>query len=484
MTIASHGLLGTAPTRRSRFWSLGIGLGLLKPIVSAVDCAIIVGASLVGGSGYQLIAVGATGDLMPYAGLGFVGSLAYALVAHRGKIYELQGVLRGRQDYGWIATGWLWAVLVIAVVLFLLKTGAATSRGSMVSFAVLGGVGLISWRALVKRQLRTAIDSGTIQGRPVILLGTNEELGDFTSRDLLVRYGLEDIFRVQLPDICTNPVMHAAALTKVLEHTRTGRAKEIILALRWGDHAQLEAVLDWLRLTPMPVRLLPERSVSSILKNRDWVDHELPMIDVQRPPLTVAERVCKGAFDFSVAALTLACLMPLMAFLALAIRIESPGPAIFRQRRNGFNGTEFIIYKFRTMTVMEDGATLAQARRSDARVTRIGRILRVTSIDELPQLYNVLRGDMSLVGPRPHALAHDREYGRMIANYAYRNHVKPGITGWAQVNGFRGGTPHLDQMAKRIELDLWYINNWALALDLQILLRTAFVLMTGSRNAY
>jgi undecaprenyl-phosphate galactose phosphotransferase/putative colanic acid biosynthesis UDP-glucose lipid carrier transferase len=233
----------------------------------------------------------------------------------------------------------------------------------------------------------------------------------------------------------------------------------------------------------MPVRLLPERSVTSILRNRNWVDHELPLIDVQRPPLTVAERICKRALDLTVASFALTCLMPLMTLVALAIRIESPGPAIFRQRRNGFNGQEFVIYKFRTMTVMEDGATLAQARKSDARVTRIGRILRQSSIDELPQLYNVLRGDMSLVGPRPHAIAHNREYGETIANYAYRHHVKPGMTGWAQVNGFRGGTPELPQMAKRIELDLWYINNWALALDLQILLRTAFV-VTGSQNAY
>jgi undecaprenyl-phosphate galactose phosphotransferase/putative colanic acid biosynthesis UDP-glucose lipid carrier transferase len=483
MAVASHSLLGTAPTRRSRFWPLGIGFGLLKPVVSAVDCAVIVGASLIGGSGYQLIATGTAGDLTPYAGLGFVGSLAYALVAHRRRIYELHRVLHRRRDYGWIATGWLWAMLVIAVVLFLLKTGAETSRGSVISFAVLGGVGLICWRALVKRWLRGAIDSGTIQGRPVILLGTDEELGACNSRDLLVRHGLDDIVRLQLPDIATNPGLHAAALTKALEHARTGRAKDIILALPWGDDAQLEAVLDRLQLTPMPVRLLPERAVSSILKNRNWFDHELPLIDLQRPPLTVAERVCKRALDLSVATLALACLMPLMPLIALAIRIESPGPAIFRQRRNGFNGREFVIYKFRTMTVMEDGPTLAQARRSDVRVTRIGRILRGTSFDELPQLYNVLRGDMSLVGPRPHALAHDREYGRTIANYAYRHHVKPGITGWAQVNGFRGGTPHLDQMAKRIELDLWYINNWALALDLQILLRTLLVL-SGSQNAY
>jgi undecaprenyl-phosphate galactose phosphotransferase/putative colanic acid biosynthesis UDP-glucose lipid carrier transferase len=176
-------------------------------------------------------------------------------------------------------------------------------------------------------------------------------------------------------------------------------------------------------------------------------------------------------------------LLPLMLLIAAAIRLGSRGPAIFRQRRKGFNGKEYVIYKFRTMTVMEDGPAIVQARKSDARVTWIGRLLRQTSIDELPQLYNVLRGEMSMVGPRPHALAHDDEYSEVIANYAFRHHVKPGITGWAQVHGFRGATPQLEQMAKRIELDLWYISNWTFALDLQILLRTSVELVRG-RNAY
>jgi undecaprenyl-phosphate glucose phosphotransferase len=135
------------------------------------------------------------------------------------------------------------------------------------------------------------------------------------------------------------------------------------------------------------------------------------------------------------------------------------------------------------MTVMEDGQEVVQARRSDSRVTRLGRLLPQTSMDELPQLYNVLRGDMSLVGPRPHTVAHDIEYSQVIANSAFRHHVKPGITGWAQVNGFRGATPQLEQMANRIELDLWYINNWTLGLDMQILLRTSFDLIHG-QNAY
>jgi undecaprenyl-phosphate galactose phosphotransferase/putative colanic acid biosynthesis UDP-glucose lipid carrier transferase len=176
-------------------------------------------------------------------------------------------------------------------------------------------------------------------------------------------------------------------------------------------------------------------------------------------------------------------LFPLLLATSIAVRLESPGPVIFKQRRRGFNGRDFIIHKFRTMMVMEDGDTIQQASKRDPRVTRLGRLLRRTSIDELPQLLNVLKGDMSLVGPRPHAVAHDKEYGALVGNYAFRHHVKPGITGWAQVNGFRGETSHVDQMRKRIEFDVWYINNWSVTLDFQILGRTC-IEVGRSSNAY
>jgi undecaprenyl-phosphate galactose phosphotransferase/putative colanic acid biosynthesis UDP-glucose lipid carrier transferase len=172
-----------------------------------------------------------------------------------------------------------------------------------------------------------------------------------------------------------------------------------------------------------------------------------------------------------------------MFLSAVAIKLDSEGPVLFRQRRNGFNTSPFVIFKFRTMTVMEDGAELQQAKRFDPRVTLIGRVLRRTSIDELPQLLNVLRGDMSLVGPRPHALAHDDHYGNLLSDYAFRHHVKPGITGWAQVKGYRGETSRIDQMKGRVDHDLWYINNWSLLLDCKILALTCLEVMRR-RNAF
>jgi lipopolysaccharide/colanic/teichoic acid biosynthesis glycosyltransferase len=163
--------------------------------------------------------------------------------------------------------------------------------------------------------------------------------------------------------------------------------------------------------------------------------------------------------------------------------LDSPGPILFRQRRCGFNGQLFYILKFRTMSVLEDGDAIHQATADDQRVTRLGRLLRRSSVDELPQLLNVLQGSMSLVGPRPHALAHDNQFDKSVGNYAYRHHVKPGVTGWAQVNGYRGPTPNIEDIRSRVEHDLWYINNWSVALDCLIMARTVLELARG-HNAF
>jgi exopolysaccharide biosynthesis polyprenyl glycosylphosphotransferase len=193
---------------------------------------------------------------------------------------------------------------------------------------------------------------------------------------------------------------------------------------------------------------------------------------MQRAPLTRTEQFVKRCFDMIGATSMLLLLSPVMLLTALLIKLDSHGPILFFQTCNGFNGRAFRIVKFRTMHVLEDGNAIRQATRADPRVTRLGQWLRRANIDELPQLFNVLYGNMSLVGPRPHAVAHNNEYDKLIANYALRNHVKPGITGWAQVNGYRGETSTTDLMAKRVELDLWYINNWSMWLDIRILFRT------------
>jgi exopolysaccharide biosynthesis polyprenyl glycosylphosphotransferase len=205
--------------------------------------------------------------------------------------------------------------------------------------------------------------------------------------------------------------------------------------------------------------------------------------DTEAAQALVTFELIKRMTDLTIAALALLFLLPLLLVIALAVKLDSRGPVIFWQSRRGLNGEPFKILKFRTMTVQEDGSIVQQAKRGDIRVTRVGKWLRCTSLDELPQLINVLVGDMSLVGPRPHAIAHDEYYGQRIENYNARQAVKPGITGWAQVNGARGETPELDDMRRRVELDLWYVHRRSLGLDLRIIVLTA-VQVLRSPNAF
>ena len=191
----------------------------------------------------------------------------------------------------------------------------------------------------------------------------------------------------------------------------------------------------------------------------------------------------KRAIDIVFASIALILLIPLLALVAIAIKLDSPGPVFFRQTRHGLNGKPFSILKFRTMSVLEDGDSVKQAARFDKRVTRVGLWLRRTRIDELPQLINVLRAEMSIVGPRPHAVAHDNYYDQVIPNYRFRQRMKPGITGYAQVKGFRGETPTVAAMQRRVELDLWYVGNWSVYLDFAIMARTVIEVLRG-HNAY
>jgi len=274
-----------------------------------------------------------------------------------------------------------------------------------------------------------------------------------------------------------------SAIRDLVRSIRSSTAEEVLISLSWQNHHEIRAFLGRLRALPLTVKLLADDHISELLKNPLSQIGGSIAVEVQRAPLSLLEQSIKRSFDVLCSMLALIALCPLLAAIAALIKLDSPGPVVFRQRRNGFNGREFSIYKFRTMTVTEDGAVVTQAMRNDRRVTRVGAVLRRFSLDEVPQLLNVFRGEMSLVGPRPHAVAHDDHYGEQIAKYAYRQHVKPGITGWSQVNGLRGETVNVQDMQRRVILDLWYIDHWTIWLDLWILLRTVKSVALA-RNAY
>jgi putative colanic acid biosynthesis UDP-glucose lipid carrier transferase/undecaprenyl-phosphate glucose phosphotransferase len=255
---------------------------------------------------------------------------------------------------------------------------------------------------------------------------------------------------------------------------RSYRLDEIILALPWSAEARVAALVDQLSALPADIRICPD-FVGLRYFNRPYSKvGDIALLQANARPIKEWSLIVKTLQDYVVAIAALIFAAPLMAAIALAIKLDSPGPVFFKQRRRGFNQNMFRVWKFRTMSVLEDGNEVRQAVKNDRRVTRVGRFLRRTSLDELPQVLNVLQGQMSIVGPRPHPVSHDDYYETIVARYASRHRVKPGITGWAQVNGYRGETETVDKMAKRIEYDLHYMENWSLTFDLKIIVLTLF----------
>jgi putative colanic acid biosysnthesis UDP-glucose lipid carrier transferase len=458
---------GASPIVRLSYHQIGL-------YVAIADAALIFCASIFGDLAYTYLS-GNAPDVEMSSGVGIVAYAIFWPVARSGGLYDLPTLLGAQQRISPVLMSWAMVFLMLPLVLFLLKVGSAVSRGSMMAFASSGLVLLVGFRLLASRYLRGWMAKGWIAGRRAVIVGEADELAALKTTNLLHRFGIEEVARVLLRDAGEGPPSggDVAKLDRAVDLARDTGASEVAVALNWNRTALLEIARERLRHSPLPVRLLPDHNIRSILGRRRVCGAFA--IELQREPLTKTERAIKRALDICLAAAILLMLSPLLAMVAIAIKLDSPGPVIFCQRRNGFNGRQFVIYKFRTMNVLEDGPVICQATKRDARVTGIGRVLRQSSIDELPQLFNVLKGDMSLVGPRPHAVAHDEQYKESIANYAFRHHVKPGLTGFAQVNGCRGETKHLTQMQKRINLDLWYIDNWSLLLDLHILVRTTLV---------
>ena len=358
----------------------------------------------------------------------------------------------------------------------LLKVAEEFSRGATLTFFALGLFGMIVWRGLLAQFLVRALSERSFASRKVIVIGERTRFAVSRSISEIQQFGYLPVqtFEIGKEDFARG-VMSARlqkTINEAIKSARSNSVAEVLLLMGWDHSWAIDSIAGMLSVLPIPVYLLPDENVSRYLDHRAVSLGTLRAAEIQRAPLTSAEQLFKRCFDLAAAISVLALLSPLMALTALFIKLDSRGPIFFMQTRNGFNGHAFRIVKFRSMHVLEDGGTIRQATRDDPRVTRIGRWLRRTNIDELPQLFNVLYGDMSLIGPRPHAAAHNSEYEKLIANYAFRYHVKPGITGWAQVNGFRGETPSPDVMEKRVDLDLWYISNWTFWLDIKILFRT------------
>jgi putative colanic acid biosynthesis UDP-glucose lipid carrier transferase len=261
-------------------------------------------------------------------------------------------------------------------------------------------------------------------------------------------------------------------LADIAGYVKMNRVQLVYLSLPMASQPRIKELLDSLKDTTASVYFVPDMFVTDLIQGRTDSVCGLPVISVCETPFVGPDGLTKRASDIVLALLFLLLLAPVLLVLATAVKLGSPGPVIFRQRRYGLDGREIVVYKFRSMYVTEDGPQIHQARPNDVRVTPVGAFMRRTSLDELPQFVNVLQGRMSIVGPRPHAVAHNEFYRPLIKSYMIRHKVKPGITGWAQINGFRGETDSLEKMEGRVKCDLDYLRNWSLGLDLYIILRT------------
>jgi Undecaprenyl-phosphate glucose phosphotransferase len=457
---------------------------LLRPrfvenAVLIADIIFIVTASLVCSLSYHLIANVHVANAEAFIGVGIIVAVNFTAIMTARRNYRLKDLALIAKQVRETIIIWSGVCGMLAIVGFTMKISSDFSRGSTILFFAGGLVTLLSWRFLVANLITQSLANGSFAKKKIIIIAEQDQ--HFSSRPLieLRRYGYHPVKTCEVSrEEIASPGVTASLRSKlagVIQLARDEQIEDIYLLVDWRHHRVIHVILDALAVLPISVHLVPDESVGQFLNYPITNIGGTWTAVLKRAPLSHTERAAKRCFDLCLATAGILTLLPMMLVTALLIKLDSRGPVFFLQKRNGFNGRAFNIFKFRTMHVLEDGPVILQATRNDPRVTRLGRWLRRSSIDELPQLFNVIQGSMSLVGPRPHATSHDSKYEEQIASYAYRHHVKPGLTGWAQVNGYRGETRQIEQMERRVEHDLWYINNWSPVLDLRIVLHTVVV---------
>lgn len=381
------------------------------------------------------------------------------------------------RQLGNICLGWIAAVGLLLTLSFFFKVSTIYSRQWFIYVLLIGGCLSVALRLtvfLMLRQLRSSgrnlksvliVDAG---GTSAHLLNNGYSLGEFGFRiETTLSFSRGDEWLESLESQVAGLGVH-----------------EVWLCLPLSEGDSIKAIMYALRHHTVAIRFIPEWGDLPLLNHKVSNIAGLYALDLSCSPMNGPSRVLKRIEDIVLGGVISVLILPVCLVIGGVIAMSSPGPVLFKQYRTGINGKKFKVYKFRSMVVHEENdSNVTQASKGDVRVTKVGAFIRRTSLDELPQFFNVLQGRMSIVGPRPHALAHNEYYKDLVESYMQRHKVKPGITGWAQINGYRGETDTLDKMQKRVEFDLWYIDNWSLWLDLKIILRTVFKGFIG-KNAY
>jgi len=377
-----------------------------------------------------------------------------------------------------VTLGWATMMVALTLFFFLTKSGADFSRVWAVLWFGLGLSGLIVVRLVLRQLLRWLRRKGYNQ-RNILILGKDPLLDDLAGR--LSRAPWMGLSVVEKQVLHSEADIDGAALNARIHDLGVD---QVWIALPLKDEPLVQAVIGALSLSPVEIRYVPDLFGFRLFSHSVSEVAGLPVINLSSTPMEGFNRVVKEVEDRVLALLILLLISPLLLVIAVGVKLSSPGPVFFKQRRNGWGGKPIHVLKFRSMVVHQEAVgTVTQASKQDARITQFGAFLRRTSLDELPQFWNVLTGEMSIVGPRPHAVAHNDQYKVLVDDYMLRHRVKPGITGWAQVNGYRGETDTLDKMQKRVEYDLYYIEHWSLWLDLKIIVMTVFKGFVN-KNAY
>ncbi len=456
-------------------------------MVQFVDFVTVTAASVFVAYIYHAIFLASPFDFQRYAAAGLVGATCLTALLRRDGLYDFKSLLKAWKALRAVIARWALVILGLIAFGFALKVSEDFSRAWLFAWAGASTVLLFSIRLAAGVWLRKAATEDGMFARRIAIIGDTCVARRFAelAKTADSAVSIVGIFRAgpEDPRTVDTEIASCGDLRALERAAQAGAIDDVVIAMPTASEAQMRGLV--LRLSSLPVSI-------AVCANAQWLEHKggevahignAPVLTLFRRPLDGWGGVLKTVEDRVLGGVLFLFALPILLAVAAAIRLQGKGPIFFRQQRHGFNHQVFKIYKFRTMTVAEDGDAVRQATQDDDRITPVGRFLRRYSIDELPQLLNVLKGEMSLVGPRPHALAHNHQYAQAIQNYSGRHKVKPGITGWAQVNGCRGETSETEMMAERVRYDLEYIDNWSLLFDIKILVMTVAAVLFP-KNAY
>tara|TARA_R110000868_G_scaffold29049_2_gene108018 strand:- start:2819 stop:4318 length:1500 start_codon:yes stop_codon:yes gene_type:complete len=451
--------------------------------VMVLDFIGITAAALISQSLYISGYLGSTQEIDGYLTVGLLGAFVAVAAIRSQDVYRVESLAVARGQGQRLLFGLGVSLVFLVAVGYMLKVSADFSRGWVTVWFSLNAVMLVAIHFVASRILRRWKSFGLF-ARKVVVYGSGE-----IARKLLERVGgnVTETRVIGVYDDLAVDAMPSVVLSGGLSDLiRIGQAihiDEVIIALPMADKSNILNIVAQLSVLPTNIQICPDLVAFQIRPIGIVSFDGVPLLEIARAPMDNWAPIIKTVEDRVLAFVALVMISPVMLAIALAVKLDGKGPVFFRQRRHGFNHQVISVLKFRSMVVTEDGKHVPQATRNDPRITKVGRILRRTSLDELPQLFNVLKGEMSLVGPRPHAIAHNEHYSAILETYASRHKVKPGITGWAQINGYRGETDTPEKMRKRVECDLYYIENWSLWFDIRILALTLIVGLFG-KNAF